>query len=151
MSPMTCSFWFPWTSIRILRECGTTPASGGVIVMDDSTCMPKALWHMMRFYKEESCGQCTPCREGSGWILKMLDRLLQGKAEAGLVDQIHEVALSMEGRTICAFGEAISWPVTSFIEHFREEFEHYEAHGSSLIDDKKRSKGFAWEKGDQHE
>ncbi len=116
--------------------------SGGVIVMDDSTCMVTALCHMMRFYHNESCGQCTPCREGSGWILKMLKRIIRGEASAELVGEIRTIAARIEGKTICAFGEAISWPVTSFIDHFYDEFVYFAAHGKSMVLD--ADKGFSW-------
>ncbi|HJN38422.1 MAG TPA: NADH-quinone oxidoreductase subunit NuoF [Gammaproteobacteria bacterium] len=112
---------------------GSALGSGGVIVMDDSTCMVQALAHMMRFYQEESCGQCTPCREGSGWVKSMLDTLLEGKGKPGDVDQLYSVAKNIEGRTICAFGEAISWPVTSFIDKYREEFDYFAKNGRSIL------------------
>ncbi|MCP8351968.1 NADH-quinone oxidoreductase subunit NuoF [Candidatus Synchoanobacter obligatus] len=125
-----------------MRKVNSSIGSGGVIIMDDSTCMVSALTHMMRFYHDESCGQCTPCREGSGWILQMLQRILKGQASSGLVGQIHDVAKKIEGKTICAFGEAMSWPVTSFIEHFYDEFAHFAEHGQSLVHDP--AKGFSW-------
>ena len=117
--------------------------SGGVIVMDETTCMVETLTHMMRFYHHESCGQCTPCREGSGWILKMLNRVMAGEAEIELIAQIRQVASKIEGRTICAFGEAISWPVTSFIDCFYDEFVYFAQHGHSMI--KGDNKGFSWQ------
>jgi NADH-quinone oxidoreductase subunit F len=112
-----------------LAKYNSAPGSGGVIVMDDQTSMPYALWHMMRFYHHESCGQCTPCREGSGWIRHRLEALVRGQGSLKLVDDIYRVAKDIEGKTICAFGEAITWPVTSFIDHFREEFEACAMHG----------------------
>ena len=124
-----------------LQKVGSSIGSGGVIVMDESTCMVEALRHMMRFYHEESCGQCTPCREGSGWILKMLNRVVSGQANVELISQIREVAQKIEGRTICAFGEAISWPVTSFIDHFYDEFAFYAQHGRSMVSEES---GFSW-------
>ncbi|UTC24788.1 NADH-quinone oxidoreductase subunit NuoF [Candidatus Comchoanobacter bicostacola] len=106
-----------------LARVNSAVGSGGMIVMDETTSMPMALMHMMHFYHQESCGQCTPCREGSGWISQALKQLVKGDGSVALVDEIYQVASSIEGRTICAFGEAITWPVTSFIDHFREEFD----------------------------
>jgi NADH-quinone oxidoreductase subunit F len=126
-----------------MKSRNSSIGSGGVIVMDDTTCMVTALYHMMRFYHDESCGQCTPCREGSGWILKMLKRVKSGHASAELIGEIRMVAEKIEGKTICAFGEAISWPVTSFIDHFYDEFVYYAAHGKSMVVD--ASKGFSWD------
>jgi NADH-quinone oxidoreductase subunit F len=116
-----------------IQAQGSALGSGGVIVMDDSTCMVQALAHMMRFYEEESCGQCTPCREGSGWVKSMLDTILAGNAQPGDVDKLYSIAKNIEGRTICAFGEAISWPVTSFITLFRDEFDYFVNNGRSLL------------------
>ncbi|MEC7030530.1 MAG: NADH-quinone oxidoreductase subunit NuoF [Pseudomonadota bacterium] len=126
-----------------MKERNSSIGSGGVIVMDDTTCMVTALYHMMRFYHDESCGQCTPCREGSGWVLKMLKRIKQGKGNAELVGEIRTVASKIEGRTICAFGEAISWPVTSFIDHFYDEFVYFAIKGQSMVPD--NHKGFSWD------
>lgn len=126
-----------------LKKAGSSIGSGGLIVMDDTTCMVRALTHMMRFYHEESCGQCTPCREGSGWILQMLERILQKKGDADLIGKIRDVASKIEGRTICAFGEAISWPVTSFIDHFYDEFIFYAQNGHSMVEDSQN--GFSWD------
>ena len=124
-----------------MKAVNSSIGSGGVIIMDEATCMVEALRHMMRFYHEESCGQCTPCREGSGWILKMLNRVVSGEATVELIPQIREVAMRIEGKTICAFGEAISWPVTSFIDHFYEEFVYFARHGRSMVSDES---GFSW-------
>ncbi|MDC3180845.1 NADH-quinone oxidoreductase subunit NuoF [Gammaproteobacteria bacterium] len=121
-----------------LAKFNSAPGSGGVIVMDDQTSMPLALWHMMRFYHHESCGQCTPCREGSGWIRYQLEALIQGKGSLKMIDDIYRVAQDIEGRTICAFGEAITWPVTSFIDHFRAEFDECAMHGMVS------HQGFTW-------
>lgn len=126
-----------------MREVNSSIGSGGVIVMDETTCMVRALTYMMRFYHHESCGQCTPCREGSGWILKMLERVLANEAKPELISQIREVALKIEGKTICAFGEAISWPVTSFIDNFYEEFVYYAQHGKSMVE--QASVGYSWD------
>ncbi len=122
-----------------LAKFNSAPGSGGVIVMDEETSMPCALWHMMRFYHHESCGQCTPCREGSGWIRYRLEEIIQGQGSLKMIDEIYRVAQDIEGRTICAFGEAITWPVTSFIDHFRAEFEDCAIHGIT------KHAGFTWQ------
>lgn len=124
-----------------LGERGSSLGSGGIIVMDETTCMVKALTHVMRFYHDQSCGQCTPCREGSGWVLQMLEQLLEGNGSVELIGQIRDTAKAIEGRTICAFGEAISWPVTSFIERFYDEFVYYAQHGHSEVNS---DQGFGW-------
>lgn len=116
-----------------LAAAGSAIGSGGVIVMDDSTCMVEALTTLMHFYKHESCGKCTPCREGSGWIYSLVTKILKGEGEPGDTQRLHDVAMGLEGRTICAFGEAMSWPVTSFIKHFYDEFEYFIEHKTSMV------------------
>lgn len=128
-----------------IDKAGSSLGSGGVIIMDETTCMVKALTHMMYFYHDASCGQCTPCREGSGWIFRMLKVILSGQGAVEMVGKIREVAKNIEGRTICAFGEAISWPVTSFIDCYYDEFVYFAQHGESKV--KAHQKGFSW--GDQ--
>lgn len=116
-----------------VAAAGSAIGSGGVIVMDDSTCMVEALACIMNFYKHESCGKCTPCREGSGWLEGLVRKILQGKGEAGDVERLHDVAMGLEGRTICAFGEAMSWPVTSFVKHFYDEFDFFVKNKKSKV------------------
>ncbi len=106
-----------------MEAVGSAIGSGGLIVMDDRTDIAQALAVMMEFYQHESCGQCTPCREGSGWVSALTARLAQGLGKPGDIDRLYAIAKQIEGRTICAFGEAISWPVTSFIQHFRPQLE----------------------------
>lgn len=105
-----------------IQKNGSSLGSGGVIVMDDSTCMVSALLNISQFYRNESCGQCTPCREGTGWIVRMLRRIKEGDAVESDLKKLHSIAKSIEGRTICALGEAAAWPVTSFLDHFYDEF-----------------------------
>jgi len=112
---------------------GSGLGSGGVIVMDDTTCMVEALANVLHFYKDESCGQCVPCREGVGWVTKITNNILEGNGTLGDVDKLSELAENVEGRTICAFGEAFAWPILSFLEHFRHEFDYFVAHGRSMI------------------
>ncbi len=106
-----------------LQSAGSMLGAGSVIVMDESTCMVEMLERIAYFYWEESCGQCTPCREGTGWLYRILRRIRSGRARLEEVDQLVDVANRIEGSTICAFGEAAAWPVQSFIKHFRHEFE----------------------------
>jgi NADH-quinone oxidoreductase subunit F len=104
-----------------LAACGSMAGSGGVIVMDDSRSMSWVLNNLNNFYAHESCGQCTPCREGSLWMKKITDRIVAGKASPADIDTLYGVAKNIDGRTICAFGEACSWPTESFVEKFRDE------------------------------
>jgi NADH-quinone oxidoreductase subunit F len=106
-----------------LAACGSMAGSGGVIVMDDSRDMVWALNNINEFYAHESCGQCTPCREGAQWMRKITDRIMAGGGTQKDPDTLVKVADNIAGKTICAFGEACSWPVQSFVAKFREEFE----------------------------
>ena len=112
---------------------GSMLGSGAVIVMDETTDMVEALRRISRFYFSESCGQCTPCREGTGWLYRMLTRIVQGKGTMQDLAKLDDVASKIEGRTICALGDAAAMPVRSFIKHFRHEFEHYIEHGKSMV------------------
>ena len=115
-------------------EAGSMLGSGGVMVMDEHTCMVKALQRVLKFYMHESCGQCTPCREGSGWVYRLTSKIAQGEGTMKDLDLLGDVAKSIEGRTICAFGEAIAWPVAGFLKHFRHEFEYFIEHKHSIVD-----------------
>ena len=117
-----------------IAKAGSMLGSGAVIVMDDTTCMVQALKRISHFYYEESCGQCTPCREGTGWMARLIDRIEDGQAQPGDLDLLDDVASKIEGRTICAFGEAAAWPVRSFVQHFRSEFQYHIDHGRCLPD-----------------
>jgi NADH-quinone oxidoreductase subunit F len=116
-----------------IAEAGSMLGSGAVIVMDDSTDMVKVLARLSHFYYEESCGQCTPCREGTGWLSRVIHRIYHGEGEAKDLDLLSDVADKICGRTICALGDAAAMPVMSFIENFREEFEYYIDHKKSMI------------------
>lgn len=115
-------------------KAGSMLGSGGVIVMDETTDMVKALQRISRFYFSESCGQCTPCREGTGWLYRMLTRIVEGKGLAEDLDKLDDVAAKIEGRTICALGDAAAMPVRSFIKHYRHEFEYYIEHKRSMVE-----------------
>lgn len=105
-----------------VQKAGSGLGSGAVIVMDDSVCMVKALERLSRFYMEESCGQCTPCREGTGWLYRMVHRIENGQGTLEDIENLRRAAKNIEGRTICAFGEAAAWPVGGFLKHFYDEF-----------------------------
>lgn len=123
-----------------LQQAGSSFGTGAVIVMDDTTCMVKVLRRIARFYMAESCGQCTPCREGTGWLYRMLTRIVEGKGEEQDLDKLLDVANKIEGHTICALGDAAAWPVQSFLKHFRHEFEYMiRNHGRSVVDDPKEA------------
>jgi len=117
-----------------IAKAGSMLGSGAVIVMDESTDMVLALRRISRFYFSESCGQCTPCREGTGWLYRMLCRIVDGKGRPEDITRLEEVSHKIEGRTICALGDAAAMPVWSFIKHFRHEFEYYVEHKRSIID-----------------
>jgi NADH-quinone oxidoreductase subunit F len=102
---------------------GTMLGSGGFIVMDETTSIVKNLWNFTRFYHHESCGQCSPCREGTGWMEKVLHRILEGHGKMSDVDLLWDIQSKIEGKTICPLGDAAAWPVASAIRHFRSEFE----------------------------
>ncbi|MFQ5797980.1 MAG: NADH-quinone oxidoreductase subunit NuoF [Bacteroidota bacterium] len=106
-----------------LKAVGTAIGTGGVIVMDEDTDIVKAIWRITKFYHHESCGQCTPCREGTGWMEKILERIWRGGGRAEDLDLLLDVANNIEGNTICALGDAAAWPVQSFLKKFRSEFE----------------------------
>lgn len=106
-----------------LRNAGSAVGAGSVIVMDETTDMVKVLERLSYFYHEESCGQCTPCREGTGWLYRILHRINQGAGTMDDLDTLLDVANRIEGRTICALGDAAAWPVQSFLKHYRHEFE----------------------------
>ena len=106
-----------------LSEAGTGLGTAGVIVMDKSTDVVKAITRLAYFYKHESCGQCTPCREGTGWMYRMMERLVVGDAEIAEIDVLEDVTRQVEGHTICALGDAAAWPIQGLIRHFRADIE----------------------------
>jgi NADH-quinone oxidoreductase subunit F len=117
-----------------VRAAGSGLGTGAVIVMDETTCMVSVLRRLSRFYMAESCGQCTPCREGTGWLYRVLTRITQGKGTRADLDMLVDVANKIEGHTICALGDAAAWPVQSFLRHFRHEFEYMIEHeGQSIV------------------
>ncbi|MET0986013.1 MAG: NADH-quinone oxidoreductase subunit NuoF [Steroidobacteraceae bacterium] len=121
-----------------LRKAGSALGTGAMIVMDETTCMVRVLERLSRFYYAESCGQCTPCREGTGWLNRVLRRILAGQGQKADLDMLVDVANKIEGHTICAFGDAAAWPIQSFMKHFRPEFEYMIEHGHSIVERDKR-------------
>jgi NADH-quinone oxidoreductase subunit F len=117
-----------------IANAGSMLGAGSVIVMDDTTCMVKTLTRLAHFYYDESCGQCTPCREGTGWLYRMLQRILDGNGKREDLDLLLSVGEKIMGNTICALGDAAATPVESFIRHFREEFEYYIENGKSMVE-----------------
>jgi NADH-quinone oxidoreductase subunit F len=116
-----------------LRAIGSAVGTGAIIVMDETTCMVRVLERISRFYMSESCGQCTPCREGTGWMNRLLKRVLAGQARREELSLLVDVANHIEGHTICALGDAAAWPVQSFLKHYRHEFEYMIDHGGRSI------------------
>ncbi len=116
-----------------LSKAGSSLGAGSMIVMDDKTCMVATLKRLSYFFYEESCGQCTPCREGTGWVYRIIERIVDGKGKMEDLDLLTDLSNNISGRTICALGDAAATPVLSFIKHFRPEFEYYIQHGKSMV------------------
>jgi NADH-quinone oxidoreductase subunit F len=116
-----------------IAKAGSMLGSGAVIVMDDSRCMVKSLQRLSYFYMHESCGQCTPCREGTGWLWRMVDRIERGEGRESDLALLDNVAENIMGRTICALGDAAAMPVRGMIKHFRHEFEHHITHKTCMV------------------
>ena len=116
-----------------IDKAGSMLGAGSVIIMDDSTCMVEVLTRLAHFYYDESCGQCTPCREGTGWLYRVLKRIMDGKGKADDIDLLLGVQEKIMGNTICALGDAAAMPVESFLRNFREEFEYFIEHKKSMV------------------
>jgi NADH-quinone oxidoreductase subunit F len=106
-----------------LRDVKSGLGTAAVIVMDKSTDIVRAIARLSKFYAHESCGQCTPCREGTGWMWRVMDRLVKGEADPAEIDQLLDVTKQVEGHTICALGDAAAWPIQGLMRHFRPEVE----------------------------
>jgi NADH-quinone oxidoreductase subunit F len=117
-----------------IAKAGSMLGSGAVIVMDETRCMVRCLERLSYFYYEESCGQCTPCREGTGWLYRVVNRIEHGRGRPEDLDLLNSVADNIQGRTICALGDAAAMPVRAFIKHFRDEFEYHIRNGHCLVD-----------------
>ncbi|MCS7102220.1 MAG: NADH-quinone oxidoreductase subunit NuoF [Burkholderiaceae bacterium] len=116
-----------------IAKVGSALGSGAVIVMDETRCMVKCLERLSYFYYEESCGQCTPCREGTGWLYRIVHRIEHGQGRPEDLDLLNSLADNIQGRTICALGDAAAMPVRAFIKHFRSEFEHHIEHKRCVV------------------
>ena len=116
-----------------IAKAGSMLGSGAVIVMDDSRCMVKSLLRLSYFYMHESCGQCTPCREGTGWLWRMVSRIENGEGRESDLELLNSVSDNIQGRTICALGDAAAMPVRAMIKHFRAEFEHHITHKTCMV------------------
>ncbi len=116
-----------------IAKAGSMLGSGAVIVMDDTRCMVKSMLRLSYFYMHESCGQCTPCREGTGWLWRVINRIEHGEGKPEDLDLLNSVADNIQGRTICALGDAAAMPMRAFIKHFRSEFEHHITHKTCLV------------------
>ena len=116
-----------------IAKAGSMLGSGAVIVLDDSRCMVKSLQRLSYFYMHESCGQCTPCREGTGWLSRMVDRIETGHGRTSDMDLLNSVADNIQGRTICALGDAAAMPVRAMIKHYRHEFEYHVEHKTCMV------------------
>jgi NADH-quinone oxidoreductase subunit F len=118
-----------------IAKAGSMLGSGAVIVMDETRCMVRSLERLSYFYYEESCGQCTPCREGTGWLYRVVHRIEHGQGRPEDLDLLNSVADNIQGRTICALGDAAAMPVRAFVKHFHSEFEHHIEHKNCLVPD----------------
>jgi NADH-quinone oxidoreductase subunit F len=116
-----------------IAKAGSMLGSGALIVMDDSRCMVKSLQRLSYFYMHESCGQCTPCREGTGWLSRVVDRVEMGHGQASDLELLNSVAEDIQGRTICALGDAAAMPVRAMLKHFMPEFEYHVAHKTCMV------------------
>jgi NADH-quinone oxidoreductase subunit F len=116
-----------------IAKAGSGLGSGAVIVMDETVCMVKTLERLSYFYHEESCGQCTPCREGTGWLYRIVHRIEHGQGRPEDLDLLLSVGDNIAGRTICALGEAAVWPVQGMLKNFRAEFEYHIEHKRCLV------------------
>jgi NADH-quinone oxidoreductase subunit F len=106
-----------------LREKKSSFGTGGMIIMDKSTDIIRAIWRIAAFFKHESCGQCTPCREGTGWMMRVMERMVEGRAQKREIDMLFSVTKQIEGHTICALGDAAAWPIQGLIRNFRDVIE----------------------------
>lgn len=116
-----------------MAEVKSMVGSGGSIFLNDQTCIVSFIWRTAKFYAEESCGKCTPCREGTRWMEQILERIIQGKGRGGDIELLLEICNQIEGKTLCALGDAAAWPVAGAIRVFREEFEYFIKEGRSIV------------------
>ena len=115
-------------------ESGSMMGSGGFIVLDDKQCVVRHTMSLARFYNHESCGQCSPCREGPGWMYKILKKIENGQGQHSDIDLLWDIQRKIEGNTICPLGDAAAWPVAAAIRHFRDEFEWHVEHPQECLE-----------------
>jgi len=118
-----------------VQKAGSMLGSAAIIVIHERTCMVKATERIINFYKEESCGQCSPCREGTGWMLKVIRRILRGDGKIEDIDLLHNISEGIFGNTICPLGDAVAMPVMSYVTQFRDEFEYFIQNKKSKIEE----------------
>ena len=123
----------PTPNIDSIAKAGSMLGSGAVIVMDETRCMVKSLLRLSYFYSHESCGQCTPCREGTGWLWRLVNRIEHGQGKVDDLTLLDSVAENIMGRTICALGDAAAMPVRGMLKHFRDEFVHHVEHKTCMV------------------
>jgi NADH-quinone oxidoreductase subunit F len=116
-----------------ISKAGSMLGSGAVIVMDETRCMVRSLLRLSYFYHEESCGQCTPCREGTGWLRRIVNRIEHGQGRPEDLDLLRDVAGNIQGRTICALGDAAAMPVQGMLKHYMDEFAYHVEHKRCLV------------------
>lgn len=121
-----------------LKNAGSGLGSGAIIVLDETVCIVRLLQRISKFYMDESCGQCTPCREGTGWLFRLTDDIEMGRGSLRDIETLKRAAKNIEGRTICAFGEAAAWPVGGCLKHFYDEFVYHVEHGACLPETRKQ-------------
>ena len=117
-----------------MAEVGTMVGSGGCIFLNDQTCIVSFIWRTAQFYSRESCGKCTPCREGTLWLEQIFERIMRGNGQPGDKQLLLDICGQIDGRSLCALGDAAAWPVVGAIKVFPEEFDHYIEHGVSMVD-----------------
>jgi NADH-quinone oxidoreductase subunit F len=137
--PLPASLLDTGLDYESMNAVGTFIGSGGVIVIDDRTCLVDTLWNITRFYEHESCGKCTPCREGTYWMSEVLERLEHGQGRERDIDLLNDVADNILGKSFCALGDAAAMPVMGFIKHFRDEFEHHVTQRRCLVNRRRES------------
>jgi NADH-quinone oxidoreductase subunit F len=118
-----------------LFEKGSMVGSGGCIVLNEHACIVTFMWRTTEFYAHESCGKCTPCREGTRWMVQVYERILEGKGRKEDIDLLLQICDMIDGRSFCALGDAAAWPVRASIKHFRHEYEYFIEHGRSIVAD----------------
>jgi NADH-quinone oxidoreductase subunit F len=134
----------PLARSRERRDAGSGLGSGGMIVIAEGTCMVRLLQVLVRFYHHESCGQCTPCREGMGWLHRIVDRIVAGEGKLDDIDRLIAISEANDGTTICGMGDAAGYATVGILAMYRDEFEHWIVHGRSRHDGRLEAIGAEW-------